>query len=222
MAQPSNVPRLLAEIEAALPKRILSTAWAIAPDEPVYTVIVCYSDNTSNQHMPLVMVAPERIRQWARKHACVSQDIWKPHVELSGSAKLLKTKFLQDPEVQTRIAACYDELTAPGNADESILLLPFRQMMWRVANTLNAMDWKRVLQPTDDFVVIASDESGFQVQEDARNSLPEGKRLLLESRRAVLRKSNCPRAGRGNECERPRAKFLSWPDSLGRMGAGPN
>lgn len=181
LATTPQATKLLAELEVALPKLIQSTARSIAPAEPIYAVIVCYSDNTSAEFMPSVIVSPEAVRQWAKKYGAVDYDIWKPQVELSSDGSF-KRDWLKHPAVQKKIVTCYDILTEPGNQDDSVLLLPFREMLWRVARNLNQQDWKAILQPTDDFVVIVSDESGFTVEEDARESLPEQKRLLLESR----------------------------------------
>jgi hypothetical protein len=44
------------------------------------------------------------------------------------------------------------------------------------------LDWREYLQPTDDFVVIASDWTGCWVKEDAAASLLPQQRALLESR----------------------------------------
>jgi len=58
-----------------------------------------------------------------------------------------------------------------------------RTLMQRVAQDLNAYDWSRTFEPTDDFIVFAADYEAFeQFEEDIIASIPAAKLKLLRAR----------------------------------------
>lgn len=185
MATDPLLNKLLTEIESELVRLFPEAARAARVVEPVYALILCYIDTTTDDYMPYVVVCPERVRRraMARKGADASWMIWSPIQNFSDSAPLLKQQYLEGTALQLMIRACYKLLTDASNEDDDVQLRPFREMMWQVARILNDRDWRGVLDTTDDFVVIASDWSSFWAKEDATNSLPPGKRRLLEDRR---------------------------------------
>ena len=156
--------------------------------EPVYALILCYMDATNGFPMPYVLVVPDRVRQRAfeRKGVQASWMIWSPIQMLSSLTGPIKQQDLECHWLDLMIRACYKILTDASNEEDEVQLRPLREMMWRIARKLNSLDWTGVLETTDDFVVFASDWSGFWVLEDLKNSLPAEKRRLLESRRLLF------------------------------------
>jgi hypothetical protein len=185
MATTPKLRKLLSEIEPELIRAFPLAAKAANISEPVYALILCYIDTTTNDYTPYVEVAPERVRRWAieRKGEEASWLIWRPRQELGGEGNLPKQQYVQGASLKTKIQACYKLLTAASNDDDDVQLRPFREMMWRVARTLNDRAWSGILNTTDDFVVVASDWSSFWTKEDATNSLPPNKLRLLQTRR---------------------------------------
>lgn len=188
MAIRRRIRNLLSEIEAELIEMLPETAQAAHVDEPIYLLILCYIDTTTDEHSPFVAIVPERVRQRAIKRtgAEASRMIWFPRQLLGGSSALIREQSLENPALQAKIETCYELLTENSSDDDDITLLPFREMFWRVARTLNERDWRGILNTTDDFVVAASDWSGFWSQEDLSNSLPSRNRHLLESRKLLF------------------------------------
>jgi hypothetical protein len=227
-----NVRKLLAEIEPGLVRTFPLAARAAQVAEPVYALIHCYIDSTTDECTPFVVVVPERVRQRAleRKGADASWLIWSPHQQLGGSAGLIRQQSLHDVSLQAKINACYKLLARGKASDDNVLLKPFREMMWRVAHALNERDWRGILDTTDDFAVVASDWSGFWVKEDATKSLPLKKRRLLESRRLFFqeeteeeqaefqRQFDAAEATLSSRTERQRIAF--WIRQLDLLSAG--
>ena len=63
---------------------------------------------------------------------------------------------------------------------EERVILPFRKMIYRVCLQLNELDWSAILPVTEDFIVVASDWSGFWVHEDAEKSVPLARKRMLK------------------------------------------
>src|SRR5258708_888307 len=109
MATEPMVTKLLAEIESELLRAVPLAVQAAKVSEPVYAVILCYIDTTTNDYMPFVVVCPERVRQWAieRKGNDASWKIWSPVQELGSVTALPKRQYLQGEGLSFRIRACY-------------------------------------------------------------------------------------------------------------------
>lgn len=182
---------LLAEIETSLLTLIPRSLQTLKQSQPAYGLFLCYIDTTTDDHMPYLIVAGEGARQWAieRRGPDASHAIWNPQQELTDCGDFFQKITLDDPKVKALIERCYDELTdADDYSDDDVGLLPFRRMMWRVAVSLNGVDWQGLLDTTDDFVVVASDWSGFWVHQDAKESLPAAKLKRLKSRKLFFHK----------------------------------
>ena len=174
----------LDDIQAKLLKRIPTAVSDLKVQDPAYALILCYLDSTTDFFTPYVIIALES----ARKHALreepdeASSYIWSPHQAFMPPEHPPEIWF-EDAMLGAKCTACYDFLLDRiQNLSEKEVLRPFREMMHRTAAALNRLDWREYLQPTDDFVVIASDWTGYWVQEDARASLLPHQIELLESR----------------------------------------
>lgn len=182
---------LLAEIETSLLTLIPRSLKVVKQSQPAYALFLCYIDTTTDDHMPYLIVAGEGARQWAieRRGADASYVIWNPQQELTDCGNFIQKVTLDAPQIKALIERCYDELTDVDDyGDDDVGLLPFRQMMWRVALSLNDVNWRDTLETTDDFAVVASDWSGFWVGKDAKESLPAAKLKLLKSRKLFFHK----------------------------------
>jgi hypothetical protein len=173
---------LLKDIESRLFELIPAQLRQRKLERVAYALFLCYIDTTTNDHIPYPIVAFDDARKWMLEHhsADASHNLWQPQREMKRGTDFVEVP-LADSSLRDRIESCYDAMDSDAN--DEIALLPFRKTMWRLANRLNAIDWKGVLAITDDFVVVATDWSGFWVEEDAKKSIPEPKKRLLESRR---------------------------------------
>ena len=82
---------------------------------------------------------------------------------------------------------CYKYITADwGGKEENEVLLPFRLMMCRVALRLNSLNWDGILQTADDFVVTATDYTGYWTRKDMEASIPSERMTLLKRRKLAF------------------------------------
>lgn len=183
MAKKSSkrIKELLDKIETTLVMSIPETVRNMAVTEKSYLLLLCYYDLTTDAYTPYIVLAPD---EWRNKNQDEedpeqrSSNYWSPH-----QSEQFPTTDCEGELLDQHCAECYELLTQEDNGlEEQEQLLPFRKMLSRVALTLNAHDWTGILDTTDDFVVTASDWSGFWVQEDAKRSLPKEKSKLLRKR----------------------------------------
>lgn len=227
-----TLPAALKEIETALVVLVPEAVRQLKVEGPCYAVILCYIDSTTDEFTPYGLVAPEAVRAEALRAdpAGAASSIWSPHQALT-LPKPLPTFTLEDAAFVARCQACYQYLMEKGgDLDDDRMLLPFRKMMYRVAQQLNGLDWSSCLAPTDDFVVIASDWTGYWVEEDARASLPSAARKRLESRRlffngsavldqkAIIKRMRELQAGVARQPKEAQVQF--WIGQLESMVAG--
>jgi hypothetical protein len=183
--------RLLAQIEAALIELIPAALKEKRISRPSYAVFLVYMDTTTNEYTPYLLVAMDALRQYAleRRGESASFYIWRPVQELHYRKNEFFEVALTDRTLSKKVDKCYRLLSeAPGadTVDDNVSLLPFRRMMRNVARQLNSYSWSDVLPTTDDFVVVATDWSGFWVGDDVPRSLPDDRRELLESRKLLF------------------------------------
>ena len=173
----------ISEIEPMLLEQIPREVAKAQFSEPAYALILCYIDSTTDEYTPYVVVALDKSRQLAleRKPDEASSIIWSPHQQrIKDVGRVPEVRF-KDASLRRKCqTACM--YLFQDYRDDYERLLPFREMMYRVAQQLNRLDWSGKLPITDDFVVIASDWSGRYVRKDAPASLPAERRELLESR----------------------------------------
>jgi hypothetical protein len=187
----TRMDTLLADIETGLVRLIPAAIKKHRISSPAYAVFLCYIDTTTDEHMPFAVVGLDSLRQYAleRRGESASFDIWRPFQELVARKNELIHVKLTDSALAKKVERCYRLLDkAPGadTVDDNVRLLPFRRAMRNVARRLNGQSWSDVLPTTDDFVVVATDWSGFWVGDDVPRSLPDDRRELLESRKLLF------------------------------------
>lgn len=172
---------LLAEIEARLLRAVPDAAAALGVAEPVYALLLVYDDGTSAEGFDLhVTVCPDSSRQRIVAHGGEADTRPWSLPELGPTP----TARFDDDELNDHTNACYgllldDEKSEDLEDDE--ILLPFRQMLHRVAQRLNGFDWRGRLNTTPDFVVLATDRAGMYLGDDAPASLPDARLQALRS-----------------------------------------
>ena len=174
----TRLDSLLREIEDILVETIPRSIERLEVKEKVYCLFIRYYDTSVGEdYTPYVSVAPDRLRQSyvTRRGADAKHFIWSPQ-DLE-SDKPMPGELCEGHELAKKCNESYRLMCAANRSglpmvDESELLMPFRGAMHRVAARLNGQDWTGILDTTDDFIVLPTDEIGYWTASDMRASIP--------------------------------------------------
>lgn len=165
---------LLKDIEGQLIDMIPTAVKRQRVNETAYGMLLCYIDFTTNSYSPFVALLPESYRE-----KCIANrrlDFLWAIAEVS----VIDIPLRAPGHFVEMCNAVYEYLSTNDGKDDYEMILPFRKMIYRVCQVLNAMDWSSYLPVTDDFTIMASDWSpGVCVKEDAAASVPLVKREAL-------------------------------------------
>lgn len=189
-------PRLfeiLPEIEAWLIAKPPRAIRKKRMTEPAYAVFLWYHDSSSDgDFAPYCGAALDSIRAECAKRyedrADANFCIWCPQQNMD---ELTVSGWFNDVGLDSLCNEAYALMLAANKTglplmDEGEILLPLRQMMHRVAQRLNSLDWSDVLPTTDDFMVVSTNTIGYWDAEDLQCSIPEAKLAVLRERGLLL------------------------------------
>ena len=114
------------------------------------------------------------------------------------------------PGLQELCRGIYRILVGNQNDDcaEEDVLAPVRSTMHRVAARLNQLQWSQLLETTDDFVVVAIDDRGFDPRADIQACVDPERIALLDARGLLVnRQAKCPACGRALRTPKARQCF---------------
>ena len=190
--QEASLKLLLAELETTLVGSIPRSVERMHIGDPVYCLFLWYYDTSVFEpYTPLLGIGLDSLRQ-----ACLAKYLDDPNDRIWRPQQTIEAPFpgfpfpradCDGPDIAKKCNECYRLMDAIFGSDEPLedegpMLLPFREMLWRVAQKLNRRDWSGILKTTDDFVVLAADYIGYWLAEDMEHSVPVEKLTLLKSR----------------------------------------
>lgn len=165
--QARSLHELLCEIELRLPPRVVACVGALTLTRPIAAIAIVYDDGTCAQGF-----APH-LAVW-------TTSSWTPTPSLSLSAASLLTADeptripLDDQRLEDAINAAYASLLDSEELEEledDEVLRPVREVLHRVARSLNQWDWRLVSPVADDLQVFTMDRNGYYLDEDLPASL---------------------------------------------------
>lgn len=167
----------LAAIELFLIKHVPEEIERLKKKDSCYALFLQYVDYSSEPEPPTVILGTtdERAEKLSGEYG--DEMIWMPEF---GMADL----SFDEPSVIQACLDCYRLMrNAASDSDEDdVVLLPFREMLYRVAKTLNELDWSSRLSVTDDFVVTAVDGTGYSYAADLEACTTTERLSLLQRR----------------------------------------
>lgn len=173
--QGERIPELAAAITERLLSRIPELVRQAALDEPLYALLLCYTEEDFDAAWPPFLV-------WGRQswRAEVTETpgyyLWAPdEIRAVGDAH---ERWLDDDETLTSLCLRHKALMADRGSQAS-----GRKVLLEVARQLNLLDWSGITPVTDDFVVVLADNSGeVDPRPKMKAYLPPGRLALLRER----------------------------------------
>ena len=203
-----NVEQLLKRIEETLVATIPGTIRQMEVDERAYCVFIVFHDTTVvDDYRSHLVVAAERLRRELFESKQDAADIvWNP--SLLDVHEVSPGCVVEGPDLKEAFHELYRALIDDWNderTEEDAILSPIRLTMHRIARALNQLNWCEVLETTDDFVVVAIDDNGWDPQADMRACINPQRLALLDSRGLFEnRTATCPQCGK--DLPTPQAK----------------
>jgi hypothetical protein len=177
---------LLQQAEDMLVAEVPKTIRAAKVREPVYGLLLQFTgvDTDMDGFAPPMFLATERLRRRLQsEHPKDSGYLWAvPEWESDPAVVRVACK---NAVIDEKLHLIF-QLTVVQSSPTKYG--PVRKMFQRVCARLNALDWKGILQTTDDFIVIPFDTHGeFDAKVDLKASVPTEKLRLLMDRGRVGR-----------------------------------
>ena len=180
---------LLSSIEATLIAELPAAIRRLSIAEPCYALFIWYEDSGVDDFAPLFGIGTQSVLDACEVQYSSDADsrigcIWSPQQTLEDS-DLIRRHSIDKPGFSEQCNSAYSLMLAANKSelpldDESVILLPFRSMLYRVASKLTDADWTGILRTDDRFVVVASDCTGYWLSDDFEACVPSRKRKLLE------------------------------------------
>ena len=193
----NNLTQLLSGLEETLVEIIPSMVKAMAVKQKAYCLFLVYHDTSVIDYRPNLVVGLESLRKEmldTEPHAV--EIVWNPG--LLDTYALCPGCCCEARGLEETCGVIYRALTkdwGDGRSEED-MLLPVRRTMHRVAKRLNLLDWSGLLDTTDDFVVVAIDDHGFDPYADLKACVGAERIALLDSRGLLgSRAAQCPKCG---------------------------
>lgn len=187
----NNQSGVFQELEDFLVDQIPKAIRAAGISETLYCLMICYCGEDIASGWPgHLVLGSEAVRQ--RHLATCAPDarglIWAP-TEV-GAAWKWPVPDLCEPSAQNELEERALRVRQHvGNSDVLVgqdVVGPLRQVLHRIAQRLNRIDWKPVVPVTRDFVVLAADETyEFDFDDDLEASVPKARLMLLKSRGCI-------------------------------------
>jgi hypothetical protein len=180
MPKGATLASLLREAEDMLVVEIPRAIRAAKVREPVYAVLVQFTGVDTDMDgfaPPLFMPRESLRRRLAAEHPNDPEYLWMvPEWEQDPEVARV---WCKNPALDEKLHFIFQlTITQPSLPKYG----PVRKMFQRACARLNALDWKGILKPTDDFIVVPFDtHSEFDANADRKASVPAAKlRLLME------------------------------------------
>jgi hypothetical protein len=179
---------LLDFIEVNLVSTIPGIVRKQPPQETCYAIVLWYHDSSTDDHTPEFGILTQSVRAACDKNNDSPDGrtfcYWVPQQnDIAIDHQLLK----RIPDLRSPCDNAYKLMLAANQsdlplADESEILLPYREMLQRVAKHLSRYDWSEFLDLEESFVITTSDYIGYWWLDDIKAGLSEEQISKLEKR----------------------------------------
>lgn len=166
--------KMLQDLEYQLIEYIPKLVAENRPKKRAYGILICYPDSTSGWYTPTISILPESYRAECIANRDVSCIWCLPEIRRTAEVALSDEPLAEQCNWVGRYLRA-------GDGEDEVVLKPFRDMICRVCLKMNTLDWSRFLNVTADFVVMASNNVGGFVKQDACDSVPIAKQKVLRS-----------------------------------------
>ena len=170
-----TIPLLAAAIQEAMLKKIPELVKQAALDEPLYALLLCYTEEDFATAWPPFLVWG---RQSWRNQTTEERGymLWAPD-EIRGNSSAHELWLDCDDEI-AGLCLRHKDLMSDKDSYTS-----GKKVLLEVAKQLNALDWKAITAVTDDFVVVVADNScEIDPLKDMKKYLPPERLALLKTR----------------------------------------
>jgi len=169
-----TIPLLAAAIQEAMLKKIPELVKQAALDEPLYALLLCYTQEDFAAAWPPFLVWG---RQSWREQTTQERGyyLWAPD-EIRGNSTAHELWLDCDDEIAGLCLRHKDLMSDKENYASG------KKVLLEVAKQLNTLDWQAITPVTDDFVVVVADNSGEV------DPLKDMKTCLAPERLALLKK----------------------------------
>ena len=188
----SNEPRideLLNRIETCLVEYVPQKIRELGVDSEAYCVFLWYHDFSMTDFTPEVGIGTVDLRD-----ACMSGEyasklgsepewcVWVPQQSIDPPIPGFPLPEFRCEVVSAETNECYSHFI---KSERYKPLQPFRSMLCRVAQRLNAIDWNGILTTNNDFFVFATDFIGYNTFDDLPNCIDSKLVESLEARKVI-------------------------------------